>query len=157
MLFTHQLDEDLIDNALLSKKEIQKYDFDTCLEKVMKKVDDFIYYQSRYPNIPKIKITTSYEIRYEFFLPKVTDKVGNYIEQVVDTEIKIKQLYSDIALALSTLSKQEFDYFLEVLYYKKSENFLIEKIQTTRFLLKHIKTSAIIKLAIALDVFEEAA
>lgn len=156
-MFTYQIDEELIDNALLSKNIIQKYEFKTCYDKVLNKIDDLLYYQSKYPNIPKVKITTNYEIRYESFVPKITDKVGNYVEKVVDTELQIKQLYSDIALALTSLSHDEFEYFQEVLYYKKSENYLIDKIQTSRFLFNHIKTSAIIKLAIALNVEKQIA
>lgn len=152
MVFEYKLEDNIVDNPALPKSEIQKYDMDTCYEKVLKKIDKFIKLQVEYPNLPKPRITSNYEVRYECFLTSCNDQVGNYIAKKVDKEIEMQKLYSEISLALSTLSRDEFTYFLDVLYLKKSENYLIDKIQTTRHLFKTIKASCIIKMAIALNV-----
>lgn len=152
MLFEYKLEDNIVDNPALPREEIQKYDMDICYEEVLKKINEFITLQVQYPNIPKPRITSNYEVRYECFIKSSNDKVGNYIAKKCDTEMRMQALYSEISLALSTLSRDEFTYFLDVLYLKKSENYLIDKIQTTRHLFKTIKASCIVKMAIALNV-----
>lgn len=150
-----KISDELIDKPLLPKNEILKYDMNYCYEQVEKKIDEYILAQSYYPNIMPPTITSNYEIKYECFVPRKVDKVEGYVSKKVDKEEEIKRLYSDISLALSGLSKNEFTYFLDCLYYKRSENSYIEKVQTTRFLFGPIKDSCIIKLAKSLDVLKE--
>ena len=152
MVFEYKLEDTIIDNPALPKTEIQKYDIDACYQRVLEKIDEFIKLQIQYPNLPKPRITSKYEVRYECFLKTCNDQVGNYVEKKLDEEIEMQKLYSEISLALSTLSRDEFTYFLDVLYLKKSENYFIDKIQTTRHFFKTIKASCIIKMAIALNL-----
>ncbi|MDO5568746.1 MAG: hypothetical protein Q4G04_01355 [bacterium] len=147
-----KIGDEFIDNALIPKKEILKYDINYCFEKVEEKIDNYITAQCDFPNIKRPTITSNYEVRYECYVPRKTDKVGSYVINKVDKEIEIVRLYSDIATALESLSKDEFNYFLQCLYYKKSENYVITLMDTTRFLFGHIKNSCILKLAKSLDV-----
>ncbi len=151
-VFDFKISDSLIDNPLISKKELLNYDINECYNKVKEEINKYISYQFNYPYIQKPRITSNYEIRYECFVPKAVDKIGQYVEKVCTMEEKIVRLYSDISLGLSSLSKSEFTYFLNCLYFKKSENSCIEELQTTRFLFNHLKASCIVKLAIALDV-----
>ena len=150
--FKYKLEHDMIDNALLPVSETKQYDLDKCYLEVKSKIEEFILDQFNFPQIPKPQITTSYEIRYEYFVTNATDKVGNYIEKKVDKEREIVKLYQEISRSLTLLSRGEFTYFLECLYFNKKESVVIDKLETTRYYFNPIKYSCIVKLAKAWGV-----
>jgi len=58
-----KIDDIYIDNPLLSKNDLLKYDTEYCYEKVTKEIDRFIKAQLNFPNIKKPTITCNYEVR----------------------------------------------------------------------------------------------
>lgn len=60
-----KIDDIYIDNPLLSKNDLLKYDTEYCYEKVTKEIDKFIKAQLNFPNIKKPTITCNYEVRYD--------------------------------------------------------------------------------------------
>lgn len=151
-LLEFKISEDCIDNPLLPSSEIAKYDFDYCFNEVQQKIDNYVIAQSEYPQINKPRITQNYEIRYEMYIPKKIDKVGDYVEKIITKEEEIIQLYSDVAASLTALSKDEFTYFLECIYFRKS-NYECRKITNfTRGYCSDLRDSCVIKLAKALGV-----
>lgn len=152
IIFDYKIEEFSLANAPYPKKEIEKYDYDKCYKKVKEKVKEFRLSYHEYPNIPKPKITPSYEVRYECFLPTKIDKVGKYIEQKVDEEIHIKKLYSLFVQAFSLLNKNEYSYLFNCLFFDKSENSIIKDLDITRFKFNEIRESCIIKVAKTLGV-----
>lgn len=52
-----KIDDIYIDNPLLSKNDLLKYDTEYCYEKVTKEIDKFIKAQLNFPNIKKPTIT----------------------------------------------------------------------------------------------------
>lgn len=155
MVLEFKIDDRFIDHPLLSKKELLKYDIDYCYKKVEEEVDKFISAQINYPFINAPTITCNYEVRYECFVPKKIDKVGNYVILKITKEEEIMRLYSNIVTSLKFLSKNEFTFFLECLYYKHSGNEFIRKANSSRFLLDQIKGSCVVKMARALDCAKE--
>ena len=85
-----KIDDIYIDNPLLSKNDLLKYDTEYCYEKVTKEIDRFIKAQLNFPNIKKPTITCNYEVRYECFVPRKVDKVGDYVTKKITQEEQIK-------------------------------------------------------------------
>ena len=102
-----KIDDIYIDNPLLSKNDLLKYDTEYCYEKVTKEIDRFIKAQLNFPNIKKPTITCNYEVRYECFVPRKVDKVGDYVTKKITQEEQIRELYSEITSSLKFLSKLE--------------------------------------------------
>lgn len=142
-----RISEDCIDNPLLPKSEVAKYYFDYCLKEVQNIIDKFIVTQSEYPQIIKPRITQNYEVKYEMFIPRKVNTVGNSVEKYITKEEEIIRLYSDISASLTVLSRDEFNYFLKCLYYRNSNNDFMKLTNYTRHNFETLRKSCIIKLA----------
>ena len=95
-------------------------------------------------------------MRYEAFKSANKDTTGDYVSKKVDAEVEALEIYNIINQLWERLSYNERVYFTEVLLYKKSENYAIEHMKDiTRHLLKQIKESCIIKIAMAFGEDEE--
>lgn len=149
-----KIDDEYIDNPLLSKEDLLNYDTDHYFDKVTKEINKFIKAQINFPNIKKPTITSNYEVKYECFVPYNNDKVKNYVINKITKEEEIKELYSEITSSLKFLSKLEFKYFLICLYYKNSEAEYIRQTDVTRTHFYQIKSSCIIKMASAMGFVE---
>jgi len=152
--FKYQISDELIDNPLVPKSDICKYDIDDLFILVENEINEFINASSRYPYINKPVFTTNLEIRYEQFNSNYNSNAYNKNDKAIDTKILVINLYSKICVSLTSLSKDEYLYFLDCLYYKKSENIHIGNSKTTRHLFKPIKASCIIKLARGLNLID---
>ena len=155
MLIEFDLNDESIENPILTKKEYDMYDLDKCYIEVMKKINEFINKQIEYPEYSRVIIKNNFIVRYECYVPKKNDKVGDTVEKKMTIEEEIKELNSDITRALGSMCKDEFTYFIECLYHKRKEIIAIELLDTTRYLLQPIKNSCIIKLASALNVLQK--
>lgn len=142
--------EEFMDNSLLDEEEIKNHSYEKCRLKVEEKVKKYLRATFKFINLIPPRITVNYEMRYNSFTPNAVDKVGNYVEQKIDAENEAKKIYSTINQAWDRLSYNERVYFTEVLLYKHSENYAIDKMKgATRHLLKQIKESCVIKVAMA--------
>ncbi len=150
-----KIDDIYIDNPLLSKNDLLKYDTEYCYEKVTKEIDKFIKAQLNFPNIKKPTITCNYEVRYECFVPRKVDKVGDYVTRKITQEEQIRELYSEITSSLKFLSKLEFKYFLICLYYKESQAEFMRQTGATRTSFYQIKDSCVVKMAGAMGYTKE--
>lgn len=151
-LLEFRISEDCVDNPLLPKSEVAKYDFVYCLKKVQNIINRFVIAQSEYPQISKPKITQNYEVRYEMFIPRKVDMVATTAEKNITKEEEIIRLYSDISASLTALSRDEFDYFLRCLYYRNSNNDFMKLTNYTRHNCNVLRNSCVIKLAKGLGV-----
>lgn len=154
MLIEFDLDDESLENPVLPKEEIDKYDLDKCYSEVKKKINEFINKQLQYPEYSRVIIRSNFTIRYECYVPKKTDKVSDTVDKKMSTEDEIRELNSDITRALGSLCKDEYTYFVECLYHKRKDSVAIGLLRTSRYLLQPIKNSCIIKLASALDVLQ---
>ncbi len=142
--------EEFMDNSLLDEEEIKEHSYEKCRLKVEEKVKKYLKATFKFMNLIPPRITVNYEMRYNSFTPNAIDKVGNYVERKVDAEREAREIYSTINQVWDRLSYNERVYFTEVLLYKHSENCAIEKMKdASRHLLKQIKESCVIKVAMA--------
>lgn len=147
--------EDFFDNLLLDMEEIKCYSYEKCRKNVEKKIKNYLKAHFKFINLIPPKITTTYEIRYECFIPKVVDKVGKHVENEIDSEQEALEIYNALTQVWNRLSYNERVYTTEVLICKKSENYAIDRMKdASRYLLDHIRKSCIIKLALAFNVDE---
>lgn len=150
-----KFDSEKVEPSLLEEREIEKYDFEFSFMEVLNKINSYISYEFKYPMMKRPLITNKYEVRYECFVPRKVDKVGNYVEEKLTFEEEVKRLYSDIAAGLSNMTKIEFDYYINCLYQKKSDNSFKLEFDVNRPKFDKIKRSCIMKLAFALCVAKE--
>ena len=138
--------EEFMDNSLLDEEEIKEHSYEKCRLKVEEKVKKYLKATFKFMNLIPPRIT----VNYNSFTPNAIDKVGNYVERKVDAEREAREIYSTINQVWDRLSYNERVYFTEVLLYKHSENCAIEKMKdASRHLLKQIKESCVIKVAMA--------
>lgn len=142
-------------NYPFPKKDIAQYDLVYCTKEVLDKINQYSVAQYEFPNIPKPKLTANYEIIYESLTPKKIDKVGKFVEMKLDKEKEIQDLYDDIVIGVHHLTSDEYVYLVECLLKGRSENFVIEKLDSTRFMFDRMKESFIVKMAIAFNVIKK--
>ena len=173
-----KIDDRFIDHPLLSKKELLKYDIDYCYKKVEEEVDKFISAQINYPFINTPTITCNYEVRYECFVPKKIDKVGNYVISKITKEEEIPEeiIKSDASqkepenvpeleaepekpgaepMAAIKMPELNIPASMKNMELSKPPNEFIRKANSSRFLLDQIKGSCVVKMARALDCAKE--
>jgi len=73
----------------------------------------------------------------------------------LDKEKEIQELYDDIVIGVHHLTCDEYVYLVECLLKGHSENFVIEKLDSTRFMFDRMKESFIVKMAIAFNVIKK--
>ena len=66
-------------------------------------------------------------MRYECFVPKKIDKVGNYVISKITKEEEIMRLYSNIVTSLKSLVKMNLHFFLNVYIISIPVTNLLEK------------------------------
>lgn len=142
--------DEFMDNSLLDEEEIKEHSYEKCRLKVEEKVKKYLRATFKFMNLIPPRITVNYEMRYNSFTPNTVDKVGKYVEKKIDAENEAKEIFNTINKVWDRLSYNERVYFTEVLLYKHSENYAIEKMKNaSRHLLKQIKESCVIKVAMA--------
>lgn len=147
--------EEFFDNSLLDEEEIKSHSYEKCRNLVEEKVKKYLRATFKFMNLIPPRITVNYEMRYNSFTSNSTDKVGSFVERKVDAEIEAKKIYNIINQVWDRLSYNERVYFTEVLLYKHSENYAIDQMKNaSRHLLKQIKESCIIKVAMAFGTEE---
>lgn len=137
------------DNLLLSSDEIKLHNYEKCEEIVSKKIQKYLRSHFRVINLSPPRITVNYDMVWH---PSslISDSTGNFVARKIDAEAEAMEIYKIISSVWELLSYNERVYFTEVLLYKKSENYAIDQMKDiTRYLLKQVKESCIIKLAMA--------
>lgn len=152
VIFERKVNEEYIDNTLLSSNITSQYNYDGCRKNVEKLLDEYARLNFKYINIKPPKITSNYEFRYESYVPRKADPVGNSVELKFDTELEVKQFYSQISDLVDLMSNDEFKFFTEILLGHKSEDYICEKMGISRTGLVPIKTSCVVKMAMAFKI-----
>lgn len=137
---------------LLSMKKIASRDYVKTKrmvdEKIKDKYEEYIY---ACHEIMPPKITQSLEVSYEQFIPKNTDKVGNYVARKLDLLAEANDFYYELVDAMKLLTNEELVYFTNYLN-NKTEEYICEKIHNSPSGLKRIKHSAIIKIGMYFNI-----
>ena len=140
------------ENKLLSSKTIESKNFIKCKKAVDKKMLLLEEYMYKYNEIKPPKITQSYEIRYEMFTGNASDKIGKYVEKKLDLLMEVDRFYRELVEILNKMTKQELVYFNSVYYYGLSELIICDNMHISISLLRRIKASCIIKIAMHFNI-----
>ena len=139
-------------NQLLSNKIIKTRDYVLCRKKVDEKMAIFEEYNYKYNEIKPPKITSNYEIKYEMFTNRISDKVGNFVAKRLDLLREVDKLYMSLCEILKKCTKEELIYFTGVYINHLAEDIICEKLNMSSSSLKRIKKSCIIKIAMHFDI-----
>lgn len=138
--------------GLLSIRLVKSRDYYEC----KKNVDELMYkleeLKFKCHNIQPPKITQSFEVHYECFTNHVSDKVGDWVANKIDTENEIDKFYYDLSKAMETLCREELIYFKNAYYNRIKEELICDLLNMSRDSLRRIKESCIIKIAMYFDI-----
>lgn len=136
-------------NSLLSKKIVDKYDYGKCKEKVLEILRELEEARYRYGNMVFPSISSNLEIKFNSNIT-FSDKTSKYVETKLDTLNYINDVNRRLDEVVSTFTKEEKQYFVQYLLYKKSEDYICEEIIfINKNSLIPIKESCVIKLALS--------
>lgn len=142
---------DINNNSLLSKKIIDKYDYGKCKENIQDILRELEEARYKYGNMVFPTITANLEIKFNSNIT-FGDKTSKYVETKLDTLDYINDTNNKLSEVVSTFTKEEKQYFIQYLLYKKSEEYICDEIIfISKNSLIPIKESCIIKLALAFD------
>ena len=139
-------------NKLLSNKIIKSRDYVLCKKNVDEKMAVFEEYNYKYNEIKPPKITSNYEIKYEMFTNRITDKVGSFVAKRLDLLREVDKLYISLCEILKKCTKEELVYFNGVYVNHVAEDVICEKLNISTSSLKRIKKSCVIKIAMHFDI-----
>jgi len=143
-------------NELLSKKQIEFYDYIKMKNIILDIYELFPYLERVDNNVATPIITIDYRVRYEQFVPVSSSHIENFIlrDEMLKTrnEYYRKELLSKITMALRTLNTEELEVFDLVFYKKKTEEEISKIISCCIDKERYIKKSGCIKFLTALGL-----
>lgn len=146
------IQEEYADNFTLTKDEVEIYDINATLEKVMEKLRELKIARNKFINGFHARLTPDYRPRLESFTGNISDPVGDLIEYKLDNQ----QAYNEFNLQLNKLyaimSKEENAYINDCLISGKSESSLKLKFDLGRETFNNIKNSAIVRFGIVFNI-----
>ncbi|MBE6153547.1 MAG: hypothetical protein E7166_04915 [Firmicutes bacterium] len=146
------IQEEYADNFTLTKDEVEIYDINATLEKVMEKLRELKIARNKFINGFHARLTPDYRPRLESFTGNISDPVGDLIEYKLDNQ----QTYNEFNLQLnklySIMSKEENAYINDCLISGKSESSLKLKFDLGRETFNNIKNSAIVRFGIVFNI-----
>jgi len=146
------IQEEYADNFTLTKDEVEIYDINATLEKVMEKLRELKIARNKFINGFHARLTPDYRPRLESFTGNISDPVGDLIEYKLDNQ----QTYNEFNLQLnklySIMSREENAYINDCLISGKSESSLKLKFDLGRETFNNIKNSAIVRFGIVFNI-----
>lgn len=134
--------------AVPSLKTVEEYDLNKSEKEVRKIIQHFIDLQIEYNKILPPRITRNYELVYSNNKNiSTSDNVGNFVVSKISKEEEIIKFYDIIYCALTKLNKEEMIYFVESLYCGKSDLKIADELLLSKYQIKNMKQSCVIKLA----------
>lgn len=152
LLQIQNVSDDYIKVPFFSNTE-NMYDLDACSKKLVEEIKKFVFYQCKYINILPPRITQKFSLEYIPYNRTATSSVERACELKEKAEEKVKEFYNKFYEALKILNFDEIKYFTEVLYTKSQshKNFGYD-MNLSDYEVKQLRSSTIIKLALALDI-----
>lgn len=146
------LQEEYIDNFILSKDDMTPYDIDATFEKVMEKLRELRIARNKYLNGYHARLTTNYNPRLESFTNHVSDPVGNEVEFNFDSELEYNRFNIQLNKLYSIMSKEENAYINDCLICGRSEASVRDKFNLSKNTFNIIKDSAIVRFGITFEI-----
>ena len=151
-ILKQEVQEEFADNFTLTKEEMQIYDIDTTLEKIMDKLREFKIARNKFIDGYHVRLTPSYRPRLEQFTQNISDPVGKAIEYKLDNEQEYNQFNIKLNRLYSIMSKEENAYINDCLISGKSESSVRIKFDLSKEPFKIIKNSAIVRFGIVFNL-----
>ena len=143
--------EQLLDNEMLSKMDLDDYDLERTYFNVCKFMKHYRKLKGKSYGEPPIQITTKYKF---IFVDERTKGINDYtkFDEYIDDDTEYKQLSKKICLITQKFSQEELVYYTICLYQQKAEYQAYKEIGCSSFGLIPIKCSCVVKFACALDI-----
>lgn len=146
--------EEYIDEFILSAKDLEEYDMEATFNNVLKKISKLKKARNIFINGYHVRLTSNYEPRYEMFTSTISDKVGNEVQYLLDSEQEYNEFNYHLNKLYETMSKLEIAFLNDCLLCNKSENYVKEKFNATRKTFEDAKKSSIVRFALAFNIIQ---
>ena len=143
--------DEILENEILSKKDLIDYDVERSYYRVCKLIRKYKRLKCKSFGQPQITITTKYKY---VFVDEPTRGINDYtqLDKYIDDDTEYKRLSQLIVFATQNMSPEELVYYTLCLYNGKPEYRCIKEIGCSSDGLKPIKKSCIIKFACVFDL-----
>lgn len=139
-------------NGLLSDSIINQFDYGV----IKKNIGDFISVINlltlKLKTIERPKITPSYEIKYNCFVPTTSSKIENFVIKKIILEEEIKDIISKYTMAVNSLNDLERKVFIKSYICEQKDDIMCFEVGVNATKLLQIKKSASIKFSTILDL-----
>ena len=147
-----EIQDEFADNFTLTKEEMEIYDIDATLEKVIDKLREFKIARNKFIDGYHVRLTPSYRPRLEQFTQNVADPVGKAVEYKLDNEQEYNQFNIQLNKLYSIMSKEENAYINDCLISGKSDTSVRNKFNISKDPFKIIKDSAVVRFGIVFNL-----
>lgn len=147
-----EIQDEFADNFTLSKEEMEIYDIDTTLEKVMEKLKEFKIARNKFIDGYHVRLTPNYRPRLEQFTQNISDPVGKAVEYKLENEQEYNLFNLQLNKLYSIMSKEENAYINDCLICGRSEASVKSKFEIPRRAFDVIKDSAIVRFGIVFNI-----
>lgn len=143
-----------IDNFILSPRELEDFDMETTYFNVLDKIKKLKRARSIFIHGYHLRLTPSYQPIFGSSDYTPTDKVGNAVENKLDSEQEYNEFNYHLSKLYETMSIAEIAYINDCLINNRSENSVKEKFNIPRRHFDDIKRSSIARFALAFNLVE---
>lgn len=143
--------DEILENEILSKKDLIDYDIERSYYRVCKLIRKYKRLKCKSFGEPQLTITTKYKY---VFVDEKTIGINDYtkLDQYIDDDTEYKKISRKIVFATENMSPEELVYYTLCLYNGKPEYRCIKEIGCSADGLIPIKRSCIIKFACVFDI-----
>lgn len=145
------VNEEYLENELLSKRDLEDYDLDRTYYNVCKLIKKYKKLKYKSYNEPQIKVTTKYKF---IFVDESTTNNNRYtkLDEFIDNKTEYYQLSKQLTLVTDLMTEEEKVYFTISIYNGKSETTAFKEIGCSNKGLIPIKNSCLVKVACAFNI-----
>lgn len=150
--FTEEIE--YIDNFILGVKDLEEYDMEATYYNVIDKIRNLKKARSIYIHGYHLRLNSNYQPIFVSSGYTPSDKVGNAVENKLDSEQEYNEFNYHLSKLYETMSIAERAYINDCLINNKSENSVKEKFNIPRRHFEDIKLSSIARFALAFNLIE---
>ena len=151
-IYEQKLQEEYADNFTLTKEELDIYNVEATLKKVIDKLREFKIARNKFIDGYHVRLTPSYRPKLEQFTNNIYDPVRKAVEYKLDNEQEYNQFNIQLNKLYSIMSKEENAYINDCLISCKSETSVRNKFNISKEPFKIIKDSAIVRFGIVFNL-----
>lgn len=139
-------------NGLLSDSIINQFDYGVIKKNIIDFISAINLLSFKLKNIERPKITPSYEIKYNCFVPTTSSKIENFVIKKIFLEEEIKEIISKYTMAVNSLNDMERKVFIKTYIYEQKDDVMCYEVGVNATKLLQVKKSASIKFSTILDL-----